>query len=77
MAKVKIYTTSTCQYCDMAKEFFKSKNIEYEEKNVRDDPEAAKEAVELSGQGGVPVIEIGDTVIVGFNKPAIEEALAE
>jgi len=77
MAKVIIYTSDTCQYCDMAKEFFKKNNIEYVEKNVKQDPEAAKEAVELSGQNGVPVIEIGDTVVVGFDEKAIKEALAE
>jgi len=77
MAKVRIFTTNTCPYCDMAKEFFKKNSIEYEELNVKENPEAAKEAVELSGQNGVPVIEIGDTVVVGFNKKAIEEALAE
>lgn len=70
-----IYTTDTCPYCEMAKQFFKSKNIKYKEINVSNDPEAAKEMIEKSGQMGVPVIEIDGKIILGFNKSAIEKAL--
>jgi glutaredoxin-like YruB-family protein len=73
--KVKIYTTPTCPYCEMAKQYFKSKNIDYEEVDVSSDIEAAREMIEKTGQMGVPVIEIGDKIIIGFNKPAIERAL--
>jgi glutaredoxin-like YruB-family protein len=73
--KVKIYTTPTCPYCEMAKQYFKSKNIDYEEIDVSSDIEAAREMIEKTGQMGVPVIEIGDNIIIGFNKPAIERAL--
>ncbi|MBU5688894.1 MAG: glutathione S-transferase N-terminal domain-containing protein [Candidatus Aenigmarchaeota archaeon] len=73
--KVKIYTTPTCPYCEMAKQYFKLKKIEYEEVDVSSDIEAAREMIEKSGQMGVPVIEIDDNIIIGFNKPAIERAL--
>jgi glutaredoxin 3 len=73
--KVKIYTTPTCPYCEMAKQYFKSKNIDYEEVDVSSDIEAAREMIEKTGQMGVPVIEIGDTIIIGFNRAAIERAL--
>jgi len=73
--KVKIYTTPTCPYCEMAKQYFKSKNIDYEEVDVTSDIEAAREMIEKTGQMGVPVIEIGDTIIIGFNRAAIERAL--
>ncbi len=75
MTTVKIYTTSLCTYCKMAKEFFKKNNVKYEEINVEKDPKAAEDMIEKSGQMGVPVIEIDDKIIVGFDRPAIEKAL--
>lgn len=75
MAKVTIYTTPTCAYCVMAKNFFEENDVEYEEKNVVEDEQARKDAVEKSGQMGVPVIEIGDDVVVGFNKEKVAELL--
>ncbi|MBU5687881.1 MAG: glutathione S-transferase N-terminal domain-containing protein [Candidatus Aenigmarchaeota archaeon] len=73
--KVRIYTTPTCPYCEMAKQYFKMKNIDYEEVDVSSDIEAAREMIEKSGQMGVPVIEIDENIIIGFNKPAIERVL--
>lgn len=73
--EIKIYTTSTCPYCEMAKKYFKSKNIEFQEINVQDNPEAAVELIEKSGQMGVPVIEIDKKIIIGFNKSAIERII--
>ncbi len=75
MVKVKIYTTSTCPYCDLAKNYFKENKIEYTEINVESDEKAAKEMVEKSEQMGVPVIDINGKIIVGFNKEAIEELI--
>lgn len=72
---VKIYSTTHCPYCVMAKSFFKQNNIDFEEINVEEDREAAMEMIQKSGQTGVPVIEIGTQIIVGFNKPAIMKAL--
>ena len=72
---VKIYTTNHCPYCVMAKDYFKKNDVAFTEINVEEDEAAAEEMIEKSGQMGVPVIEIGDTIIVGFNKPAIEKAL--
>lgn len=75
MMKVKIYTTTTCPYCRMTKDFFAKNNVKYEEINVEKDPKAAEEMIEKSGQMGVPVIDIGGKIIVGFDRPAIEKAL--
>ena len=72
---VKVYTTSTCPWCVKAKQYLKSKGVEYEEVNVADDTNAKDEMIKLSGQMGVPVIKINDNVIVGFNKEAIDKAL--
>lgn len=75
MAKVTIYTTPSCAYCEMAKKFFKENDVEYAEKDVVDDEDARKEAVDKSGQMGVPVIEVGDDVIVGFDKGKLSNLL--
>jgi glutaredoxin len=59
----------------MAKDFFKEKNVDFEDFNVSTDLEKRKEMINKSGQMGVPVILIGDQLIVGFNKPKIVELL--
>ncbi len=73
--KVKIYTTTNCPYCIMAKNFLKENKIEFEEINVQENHEAAHEMIEKSGQMGVPVLEIKGKIIIGFNKEAIKESL--
>lgn len=70
-----IYSTNTCAYCVMAKEYFEKKGIEIVEKNVQLDHDAAKEMVEKTHQLGVPVIDIDGTIIIGFDREAIEKAL--
>ncbi|MBI5176583.1 glutathione S-transferase N-terminal domain-containing protein [Candidatus Micrarchaeota archaeon] len=74
--KVKIYTTPTCVYCRMAKQYFKEHGVAYSEVDVAADTNAAEEMIERSGQMGVPVIDIDGKLIVGFDRPAIEQALA-
>ena len=73
---VKIYTTRTCVWCKKTKGYLNEKNVEYEVVDVGDDKKAANEMIEKSGQMGVPVIDINGTVIVGFDKDAIDKALA-
>lgn len=75
MEKITIYSTPTCHFCHMAKDFFREKEIEFEDFNVFSDVEKRKEMVDKSGQMGVPVIIIKDQIIVGFNKPKIVELL--
>ncbi len=77
MAQVKIYTTPTCAYCKMAKEYFKENNIAYEEHNVAEDADKRQEMFEKTGQMGVPVIEVDNQVIIGFDKSKVEELLEE
>ena len=72
---ITIYTTPTCPYCKLAKDYFKDKDITYKEIDVAADPAAANEMVKKSGQMGVPVIEIGDEIVVGWNESAVEEIL--
>lgn len=73
--KVTIYTTPICVYCKMAKEFFKSNKIEFEEKNVAADAPAREEMIAKSGQMGVPVIEVDNNLIVGFDQAKLKETL--
>ena len=72
---VKVYTTSTCPWCMKVKEFLKEHKIKYQEINVQENQEAAKEMIEKSGQMGVPVLEINNEIIVGFDEPRIKKAL--
>lgn len=74
---VRLFTTQTCPYCKFVKEFFQEKGIQYSEIDVAEDPAAANEMVKLSGQMGVPVVEINGKIIVGWNKAALEEALGK
>ena len=77
MTKVKVYSTQTCPWCHRAKDYFKEKGVEFEDIDVSSDQEAADEMIEKSGQMGVPVIEINDQIIVGFDQAAIEKALGK
>ena len=72
---IKVYTTDACPWCDKVKNYLKSQNLEYTELNVQDDMEAREEMVKKSRQMGVPVLDINDNIIIGFDKPAILKAL--
>ena len=72
---VTVYSTPTCPYCKMAKEYLTEKKIEYNDVNVAENHEAAHQMVEKSGQMGVPQIEINGRIIVGFDKEAIDKEL--
>lgn len=72
---VTIYTTPTCHFCQMSKEYFKEHNVTYTEHNVATDMEKRQEMIEKSGQMGVPVVFIGDEMIVGFDKRRFDELL--
>ena len=73
---VKIYSTQTCPYCVMAKDYFKQKNVAYEEFDVSADEKAREEMLNKSHQMGVPVIDINGIIIVGFNRMEIDKALS-
>ncbi|MBY0328554.1 glutaredoxin family protein [Patescibacteria group bacterium] len=75
MKTVTIYSTNTCHYCNLAKDFFKENNIAYTEHNVGTDMEKRQEMVNLTHQLGVPVIRIDDTVLVGFQESKVAELL--
>ena len=72
---IKIYTTSTCSYCETAKEYLKEKNARYKECDVSIDEKARDEMIAKSHQMGVPVIDINGKIIIGFNRQEIDKAL--
>lgn len=75
MSKIEIYSTPTCTFCQLAKQFFNENNVEYTEYNVATDLEKRQEMVEKSGQMGVPVINIDNEIIVGFDESKIKSLL--
>lgn len=75
MKDVVIYSTPTCHFCHAAKDFFIENNIGYIDHNVSDDLAARQQMVAKSGQMGVPVIEIGDEIVVGFDEELLREKL--
>ena len=72
---IKIYSTPTCVYCRMAREFFKEHNVEYTEYNVAEDAERRDEMINRSGQMGVPVIDVDGQLIIGFDKARLMQML--
>ena len=72
---ITIYTTPSCVYCKVAKEYFRKNNLEYKEINVVADEAAQQEMIKKSGQMGVPVIEVNGKIIIGFNQREFEKAL--
>lgn len=73
--RVIVFSTPTCTYCNMAKKYFREKNIKFRDVDVSRDPAAARDMVRRSGQQGVPVIDIGGKIIVGFDRPKINALL--
>ena len=76
MKKIEIYSTPTCHFCHMAKEFFETYELPFTDYNVAIDLDKRKEMLEKSGQMGVPVIVIdGKDIIVGFDRDFIASTL--
>jgi glutaredoxin 3 len=74
--KVTIYSATWCAFCHAAKDYLDKKGVSYTEKDVDSSPEVAREAMEVSGQTGIPVLDINGQIIIGFDRPRIDTALA-
>ena len=74
-ARATIYSKPVCHFCQAAKAFFKDNEITYNDINVAEDADARQEMIEMTGQMGVPVIRIGDDVIIGFDEAKVKELL--
>ena len=75
MATVTIYSTPTCHFCQMAKDFFKEKNVEFTGYDVASDATKREEMIKLTGQLGVPVIVVGEDIMVGFDRARLAAKL--
>ncbi len=75
MPNVVIYSTPTCAYCKMAKEYLTSKNIPFTSYDVSTDHDKAQEMIAKTGQFGVPVIDVGGKIVIGFDKRKLDEYL--
>lgn len=76
-SKITVYSADWCAFCHAAKDYFDKLGVAYTEKNVEKDPAAGLEAVDKSGQRGIPVIDIDGDIIVGFDRPKIDATLKE
>lgn len=74
--KVILYTTPTCVFCKHVKEYFAEHNIEYEYVDLAEQRDRIQEMVDKSGQMGVPVIDAGGEIVVGFDKPRLDAIFA-
>ena len=75
MPAITIYSTPTCHFCHMAKDFFTEHKAAFTDYNVASDLPKRQEMIQKSGQMGVPVIYVGDELIVGFDEDRIKELL--
>lgn len=73
--RVILFTTPTCSFCGMTKRYFKDRGIKFKEVDVSRDAAAARDMVRRSGQMGVPVVDIGGKIVVGFDRPKIDKFL--
>jgi len=73
---VNVYSTQSCPYCTLVKNYLRDKKVTYNDYDVGRDKRRADEMVRKSGQMGVPVVDINGRIIIGFNKPEIDKALA-
>ncbi len=77
MAAITIYTTPTCGFCHMAKEYLGSKNIDFDTKDITTDADAYDEILEKSDQLGVPVIDVDGSIVVGFDRSKLDVVLRD
>jgi glutaredoxin-like YruB-family protein len=73
--RVIIFTTPTCTYCRKTKKYLRARGVPFRDVDVSRDRAAARDMVRRSGQQGVPVLDIGGKIVVGFNRPKIDKLL--
>jgi glutaredoxin-like YruB-family protein len=74
--RVILFSTPTCSFCNTAKIYFRQKGIKFRDVDVSRDPAAARDMIRRSGQQGVPVIDIGGRIVVGFDRVKIDRYLS-
>ena len=74
--KIKVYSTPTCPYCHLVKEYLKEKGVEFEDIDVSQNESALQELIQKTGAMAVPVIDIDGEIVIGFDKEKIDQLLA-
>jgi glutaredoxin 3 len=74
---ITVYSASWCAFCRTAKDYLTKLGLDYQVKDVEEDPKNAEELIKKSNQMGIPVLDIDGTIIVGFDKPKIDSTLKE
>ena len=74
-AKVLVFTTPTCSYCNLVKRYFKERKISFREIDISKNESAAKDILKRTGQSAVPVILINNRPVIGFDKNKINKML--
>jgi glutaredoxin-like YruB-family protein len=72
---VTVYSATWCGFCHAAKKYLDKLGVKYTDKDVEQDPKAGEEAVAKSDQRGIPVLDIGGDIIIGFDRPKIDASL--
>jgi glutaredoxin-like YruB-family protein len=73
--RVIIFSTPTCVHCNHAKQYLRARGVRFRDVDVSKDPVAARDMMRRSGQQGVPVIDIGGRIVVGFNRAEVDRLL--
>jgi glutaredoxin-like YruB-family protein len=76
MPSVTIYSTPSCHFCHAAKDFFTANHVQFTDYDVASDLEKRKEMIDKTGQMGVPVIDVGGEIVVGFDESRLRQLLA-
>ncbi|MBX6334796.1 glutaredoxin family protein [Candidatus Saccharibacteria bacterium] len=76
-SKIIIYGAEWCGFCHAARRYLDDKGIEYDYRDVEQDMDDMRAAIEKSGQTGIPVIDIDGTIIIGFDRPRIDQVLKD
>jgi glutaredoxin 3 len=74
---ITVYSATWCAFCHAVKDYLEKRGVKYLDKDVEHDPKHAQEAVQKSGQMGIPVVDIDGTIIIGFDRPKIDQVLKE
>lgn len=74
--QVTVYSATWCAFCHAVKDYLDKKGVKYTDKDIDSDKAIAQESMDISGQTGIPVVNINGTIIVGFDRPKIDAALS-
>ena len=76
MHNITVYSTPTCPYCIRLKEYLTQRGIIFTNIDVSGEQEGLNKMVNISGQMGVPVVDIDGQIVIGFDREKIDRLLA-